>query len=138
MQAMNKKPVFVIWMVLLFLFPLHQVFAESTGDVQERNIIETEFKVLGLCGMCKDRIERAAYSVRGVRSASWDQQKNMLTVNYRANRTSQEEIERAIAKAGHDTENFITDEETYKNMHHCCKYPRDPEMLKNNKVHNQE
>jgi copper chaperone CopZ len=88
--------------------------------------------------MCKDRIETAAYSVRGVRSASWDQQKNLLTVNYRANRTSQEEIEHTIAKAGHDTESFITDEETYKNLHHCCKYPRDPEMLKNNKVHNQE
>jgi len=111
--------------------------AISQQPAQEGNI-EAEIKVLGLCGMCKDRIERAAYSVRGVRSASWDQQKNMLKVNYRANRTRQEEIERAIAKAGHDTENFITDEETYKNMHHCCKYPRDPEMLKNNKLHNQE
>ncbi len=100
--------------------------------------VETEIKVLGLCGMCKDRIEKAAYSVRGVRSASWDQQKNLLTLNFRANRTSQEEIERSIAKAGHDTENFITDEETYKNLHHCCKYPRDPEMLKNNKLFNQE
>lgn len=111
--------------------------AFSQEPAPEGNV-ETEIKVLGLCGMCKDRIEKAAYSVRGVRSASWDQQKNLLTVNYRANRTSQEEIERTIAKAGHDTENFITDEETYKNMHHCCKYPREPEMLKKNKLHNQE
>lgn len=100
--------------------------------------VDTEIKVLGLCGMCKDRIEGAAFSVRGVRSAKWDQEQQMLTVNYRSDRTSQEAIERAIAKAGHDTEHFITDEETYSNLHSCCKYPRDPEMLRKNKLHNQE
>ncbi len=98
---------------------------------------EAEFTVLGMCGMCKDRIERAAYSVRGVRFAQWDQEEQLLSVRYRPNRTNQEEIERAVAKVGHDTENFLTDEETYKNLHHCCVYPRDPEMLKNNKVHNE-
>ncbi|MBW6496787.1 MAG: heavy-metal-associated domain-containing protein [Bacteroidales bacterium] len=123
--------------IILILFAGFSNPMNAQEPALEGNV-ETEIKVLGLCGMCKDRIEKAAYSVRGVRSASWDQQKNLLTVNYRANRTSQEEIERTIAKAGHDTENFITDEEAYKNLHHCCKYPRDPEMLKNNKVHNQE
>jgi periplasmic mercuric ion binding protein len=101
-------------------------------------VIETEFRVLGMCGMCKTRIERAAYSVRGVRNASWDQQKQMLTVSYRTSRADQETIERAIAKAGHDTENFLTSEETHANLHHCCVYPRDPEMLKNNRLYNQE
>jgi hypothetical protein len=57
---------------------------------------------------------------------------------FRTDRTDQETIERAIAKAGHDTENFITDEETHANLHHCCIYERDPELLKNNKLHNEE
>ena len=126
--------IFIFFMVLFsgMYSPAFSQPAASEGRV------DSEIKVLGLCGMCKDRIERAAYSVRGVRSASWNQEQQLLTVNFRADRTSQEEIERSIAKAGHDTEHFITDEETYAGLHHCCKYPRDPEMLRKNKLYNQE
>lgn len=108
------------------------------ANAQGRNVEEVEITVLGNCGMCKDRIERAAYSVRGVRTANWDQDKQTLTLAFRSDRTDLETIERAIAKAGHDTENFITDEETHANLHHCCIYPRDPKLLEKNKVWNQE
>ncbi len=91
------------------------------------------FTVLGNCGMCKDRIERAAYTVRGVRTATWDQEKQELTVNFRPERASQEQIERAVAKAGHDTQNFLTHDEIHANLHSCCIYKRDPELLKKNK-----
>jgi copper chaperone CopZ len=122
--------------LILFLFLStglsYNVYSQGSSEGTQ----EVEFKVLGLCGMCKERIEKAAYSVRGVRQASWDQQKQMLTVSFRTNRSNQEDIERAIAKAGHDTENFITDEQTHANLHHCCKYPRDPQMLKDNRLYN--
>jgi copper chaperone CopZ len=107
-------------------------------QAQNNQVEEAKFSVLGNCGMCKDRIEKAARSVRGVSNAQWDQKEKMLTVNYRTDRTKQETIERAIAKAGHDTQNFITDEKTWTNLHHCCKYPRDPQKLGNNKLWNQE
>ncbi|HSV77246.1 MAG TPA: heavy-metal-associated domain-containing protein [Bacteroidales bacterium] len=107
-----------------------------TQQGTRRNIVDVEFKALGLCGMCKTRIERAALSVGGVRQATWNQEKQMVAVRFDESRTNQEAIERAIARAGHDTQNFITDEVTYKNLHHCCKYPRNPEMLKNNRLHN--
>lgn len=109
----------------------------ETASAQERNV-EVEIAVLGNCGMCKTRIERAAYSVRGVRSADWNQQEQKLTLVYRADRTDQETIERTIAKAGHDTENFITDEETHANLHQCCIYKRNPEWLEKNKLYNEE
>jgi copper chaperone CopZ len=109
-------------------FAQEAAVAENTG--------ESTFTVLGNCGMCKDRIERAAYSVRGVRSASWDQKGKQLTVRWRPDRTTQDEIERAVAKAGHDTENFLADDETHANLHHCCVYERDPDLLKKNKRHN--
>ncbi len=62
----------------------------------------------------------------------------MLSVRYRPNRTSQEEIERAIARVGHDTENFLADDETYENLPSSCTYPRDPEMLENNRRYDEE
>lgn len=108
----------------------------ENGIAQNRNTTSVEIKVLGNCGMCKERIEKAAYSVTGVRSAGWDNKTQMLSLVYRNDRTSQETIERAIARAGHDTENFLTDEQTYANMRYCCKYERNPEWLKRNKLHN--
>lgn len=121
-------------MLLLMLLSLPVAVSGNAGD----NPGEAEFRVLGNCGMCKDRIERAAYSVRGVRYADWNVEKQLLTVRYRPARTDRETIERAVAKAGHDTENFLTDDETHANLHHCCIYPRDPELLKNNRYHDEE
>lgn len=106
--------------------------------VQDGNPGEATFTVLGKCGMCKDRIERAAYTVRGVRSAKWDQEKQQLEVKFRPQRTNQEQIERAIAKAGHDTQNFLTHDGIHADLHHCCIYERDPEMLKKNKKFDEE
>ncbi len=126
---------------LIFVFSFSIVFTlfiPEQSMAQGRNVEEVEITVLGNCGMCKDRIERAAYTVRGVRRADWNQQEQKLTLAFRADRTDQETIERAIAKAGHDTENFLADDVTHANLHHCCIYERDPELLKRNKVWNQE
>lgn len=128
-----KTQIFVQMMSILLmgflLIPVDLIAREESGNTPG----EAAFTVLGNCGMCKDRIERAAYSVRGVRSAEWNEDTQMIEVRYRPNRTNQEEIERAIAEVGHDTENFLADDETYENLHHCCIYPRDPEMLENNR-----
>ena len=129
------KKISIFTFVTMFAFLL---IPQNDAAAQGRNVEEVEIIVLGNCGMCKDRIERAAFSVRGVRRANWDQEKQMLTLTFRSNRTDQETIERTIAKAGHDTENFITDEETHANLHHCCIYPRDPELLENNRLYNED
>jgi copper chaperone CopZ len=113
------------------------IFLTVESATAQSNTEEVKVKVLGNCGMCKDRIERAAKGVRGVTAATWDKNEKVLAVSYRTDRTNQEAVERAVAKAGHDTQNFITDEKTYSNLHHCCKYTRDQQMLGNNKVWNQ-
>jgi copper chaperone CopZ len=129
------KKISIFTFVAMFAFLL---IPQNSAVAQGRNTEEVEFTVLGNCGMCKDRIERAAYSVRGVRSADWDQEKQKLNLTFRTDRTDQETVERAIAKAGHDTENFLTDEETHANLHHCCIYERDPKLLKKNKQYDEE
>lgn len=113
-------------------------FISKSTTAQSSKVEEVEITVLGNCGMCKDRIERAAYSVRGVRHADWEAKEQKLTLSYRNDKTELATIERAIAKAGHDTENFLTDEETHSNLHSCCIYKRDPKLLEKNKVWNQQ
>ena len=79
-------------------------------------------KVQGLCEMCKDRIEKSAKSVKGVSSASWDLNTKLLHLDFDPAITSVDQIEKAVAKAGHDTENYKTDQATYDALPACCKY----------------
>ncbi len=85
---------------------------------------KAEFNVNGNCGMCEKRIEKAAFSVKGVKSADWHVDHHDMHVIFDENKCSLEDIKKAIAKAGHDTKDFKATEEDYNNLHGCCKYER--------------
>lgn len=78
--------------------------------------------VQGLCEMCKDRIEKAAKSVSGVTSANWDIKTKQLHLNYDPAKTSVDDVKKAVAKAGHDTDKYKADKATYDALPACCKY----------------
>ncbi|MBV5314040.1 MAG: efflux RND transporter periplasmic adaptor subunit [Prolixibacteraceae bacterium] len=84
--------------------------------------LSSEFKVSGNCDMCKERIETAAKSVSGVGSAEWSSETKMLQVKFDASKTNSDTIQKAIAKVGHDTENFKAPENVYKELPECCLY----------------
>lgn len=81
-----------------------------------------KFKVSGNCGMCETRIEKAAKSVDGVLSADWDQKTKELKVSFDEAKTSKPAIQKAIAKVGHDTGDFKSDDAVYNALPGCCKY----------------
>ena len=83
----------------------------------------SEFKVLGECGMCKSRIEKAA-KVDGVSSAEWNESTKILKVVYQPSKINVETIHKNIAKVGHDTELEKADDEIYNKLPSCCKYDR--------------
>lgn len=83
-----------------------------------------EIEVNGNCDMCKKRIERAAYSVRGVKSAQWHSNHQDMHLIIDENRTSIDEVHQAIADAGHDTNKVRAKEEVYQELHSCCLYER--------------
>lgn len=82
------------------------------------------FKVSGKCGMCETRIEKAALSVKGVESAEWDKKTSNLSVEYNAEKANKDKIQKAIAKAGHDTELYTANDKVYEKLPECCKYER--------------
>lgn len=83
-------------------------------------------RVAGNCDMCKARIEKAARDHVGVLDATWDKDSKLLRLSLDENATSVGAVEKAIAKAGHDTENHRAHEEAYKNLPGCCHYERIP------------
>lgn len=82
------------------------------------------FKVKGNCETCKARIEKAALSVKGVKTAEWDEKTGMLHMNYDPKLTSERMVSKAIAKVGHDTQFDKADTKVYNALPGCCKYKR--------------
>jgi len=83
-----------------------------------------EFRVYGNCQMCKERIETAAYDPEGVLKAEWGQETKNLKLKFNPEIVSQTEVEQAIAKVGHDTDNYRASDEVYSDLHECCLYDR--------------
>lgn len=89
----------------------------------EKGEVETSFKVSGNCGMCEARIEKAALSVKGVKTAEWDKTTKILKVTF-IKGTDKKDIEKTIAAVGHDTPDFKAKNEVYNALPDCCKYER--------------
>lgn len=95
----------------------------NTEQVTSSHPLSNEaFKVSGNCDMCKERIETAAKSVAGVASAEWSTETKLLHVNFDSGKTSSDAIQKAIAKAGHDTEKHKAPDDVYKALPECCLY----------------
>jgi cation transport ATPase len=88
----------------------------ASGDVET-----AEFKVEGVCGMCKDRIENGAL-IKGVKKAEWDKETEMLTVIYNPDKVELLDIHKAIAELGHSTEKVKAEETAYNKLPMCCQY----------------
>ena len=101
----------------------------STEVSKEIALADLTFGVRGNCGMCKSTIEKAANSVEGVASATWDVDKKKVAVSFDENKTAAMTIHNAIAASGYDTEKVAGSEEAYKGLPGCCKY--DHEMAMN-------
>lgn len=90
----------------------------ARADVKEK------FSVAGNCGMCETRIEKAAKAVDGVSAADWDKETKMIEVTFNPDQTGTDQIQQAIAKAGHDTPMHKASDAVYEGLPGCCKYER--------------
>lgn len=100
--------------ILVMLFMTTSAFTQT---IKTDTII-----VKGNCGMCEKRIETAAKSVKGVASADWNKNTKKLSVTYDEAKTDLDKIEKAIANAGHDTDNYKADDKIYQALPSCCHY----------------
>ena len=101
-------------------------FIGITVQAQEKKNKNAKYEVAvnGNCDMCKKRIEKAALSVKGVKSATWHIDHQDLHLILDENKCTVDQVQQAIAKVGHDTEKFKATDEDYEQLHTCCMYER--------------
>ncbi len=89
---------------------------------------EISFGVRGNCGMCKSTIEKAANSLDGVTSATWNIDQKTIVVSYDSVNMNELSIHKAIAASGYDTEKVLGNLEAYKDLPGCCQYDHEMKM----------
>lgn len=107
-----KTKFFLATIILSFLSPF-----SFAGD----KVKEAEFKVEGICGMCKSRIEKTL-KISEVKFAKWDKKSKMLKIAYLSEAISLDSIQQRLASVGHDTEKFKAADSVYANLPGCCLY----------------
>ena len=105
--------------LLIFCFVLGSNAQEKLSKNEK-----AQFEVFGNCGMCKKRIEKAALTVDGVKSADWDIPTKQLQLVYDAKEADILDIHKAIAAVGHDTNLVKADDTVYADLPMCCQYDR--------------
>ncbi|UUV21949.1 heavy-metal-associated domain-containing protein [Paenimyroides aestuarii] len=113
-----RKYLMVLLAVLGFAFT-------ATAQEKKSKNAKVDVEVKGNCDMCKKRIEKAAFSVKGVKSAEWHQDDQTLHLIINEHKTNALKVEEAVAKSGHDTKDVKATKDDYDNLHGCCQYDRE-------------
>lgn len=115
---------YILPLLILSLF-------SSTTDAQtsEHSEKEETFKIYGNCRMCQLVIEKAANGVDGVIHANWNSETKQMNVEYDYSKTSSEDIKKAVAAVGYDSEEYRAEDNIYNKLHGCCQYER-PSAIK--------
>lgn len=85
---------------------------------------EITFKVYGNCEMCEKTIEGSLKDNPAVSSVDWDTKSKMVKISYDPKKIKENELHKAIALSGYDTELETGNDQAYKGLHECCKYDR--------------
>ena len=107
MKATLKLSLFVLVGFFMFSF---------TG----KEVKTMEIKTTTVCEMCKERIERELVFTKGVKEVKVDLEKNIITVKYRTDKVSPENIRKAVSKMGYWADDVPADEEAFKKLPECC------------------
>ena len=107
------------------------LFIGLTSFAQNKNA-RASLEVDGVCLMCKERIEKACITTKGVKSAVWNVETHELKLIYDERKTELKTIQENILAVGHDNEELVATDEAYNSVHTCCKY-RDEEVQEDHK-----
>ena len=110
--------------LVLMLAVLGVAFTSTAQEKKNKNA-KVDVEVKGNCDMCKKRIEKAAFGVKGVKSAQWHAEDQTLHLIIDENKTDALKVKESVAKAGHDTKEVKATDDNYDNLHGCCKYDRE-------------
>ncbi|WP_400191703.1 heavy-metal-associated domain-containing protein [Hymenobacter sp. B81] len=95
--------------------------AQQTPAPAKSGNEEVKIKTSAVCGMCKARLEKALAYEKGVQAALLDVPSQVLTVQYRAGKTTPEALRAAVVATGYDADGQTANDKAYNRLPECCK-----------------
>lgn len=120
----NYKNVQIMKNLFLGMMLIVMTLSTQAQEKKNKNAKHT-IMVNGNCEQCQRRIQKAAFSVDGVKTANWNIETHKLEVTLNEEKTTVAQVKKAVAKVGHDAGEIRATNETYENLHHCCQYERE-------------
>ena len=110
----------VVWITLVMLS------TASIAQSKSKKVETVEIQTSAVCEMCEELIvDKTLAFEKGLKFAQMDVETGILTVRYRNNKTSLEQIRSIISKLGYAADSVKADSAAYENLHFCCKAPHD-------------
>ena len=106
---------------LLSFSPQAQAQTTPTATAKTTGTATAQFKTSAVCDMCKARIEKSLAYEKGVQSAVLDVPSKVLTVTYKADKTTPAALRSAVQKTGYDADELTADARAYNRLPDCCK-----------------
>ena len=104
-----------ILFVIIFCCPSFLAMGQKQSDFS--------IWVDGACGMCTERIEKAAMSVAGVKKVRWEVETRMLNLEVdNPSNFDEMQVHYAVTGEGHDTKKLLAPESVYSSLPGCCQY----------------
>lgn len=118
---------------VLLLICLFTGIATFSQEKKLNKNAKISYKVNGICGMCKTRIETAALKTKGVKFALWNVESKELKLIIDERKTDVAATQKNVLEAGHDIlieqgKDKRATQLAYNSVHPCCKY-RDEEII---------
>lgn len=120
---------------IILVFSLFLIgFSVQSQEVKKNKNAKISFKVDGVCGMCKKRIETAALKTKGVKFAIWSVETHQLNLIMDERKSDVAAVQKNILEVGHDIlleedKKLVAETEAYNSVHPCCKYREDEIVL---------
>ncbi|OGX81468.1 MerP protein [Hymenobacter lapidarius] len=94
---------------------------QASASPAATGVATAQFKTSAVCDMCKTRLEKSLAYEKGVQSAVLDVPSQVLTVTYRADKTTPDALSTAVQKTGYDADQKPADARAYNRLPDCCK-----------------
>ena len=75
------------------------------------------------CGTCGELLDEAVLDLAGVKNMEINTTENTITVYYKPEKISVEEIKKAIVAVGYDADDMKAEKAAYEQLDGCCKSP---------------
>ena len=105
--------------VLFTAFSL--LFFGLNAQAQDKKTETVKIKTSAVCDMCKATIEKGMAYEKGVKKVNLDVPTQMLTLEYRTDKTNVETLRQAVTQLGYDADAVPANAKAYNRLDDCCK-----------------